>query len=202
MKTFEELLGQAEAMHGHVCAGQVLGVRMALRGCKELGIEEPDEPKRLIVYLEIDRCAADAIAAVTGCRLGRRTLKYVDYGKMAATFVDTRTGRAVRVIALEESRERAHLYADPNLDANEMQKIAYRTMPDDELMAVEEVSITLHPEDIPGPPISRVACEQCGEGINDRREVRVGGRVLCRACAEGAYYQLVRPAHRVVAAEV
>jgi formylmethanofuran dehydrogenase subunit E len=202
MKSFEELLAQAEAMHGHVCAGQVLGVRMAMRGCTELGIDVPDEGKRLIVYLEIDRCAADAIAAVTGCRLGRRTLKYVDYGKMAATFMDTKTGRAVRVIALEESREHARKYADPSLDPNEMQILAYRIMSDDELMAVEEVSITLQPEDMPGPPKSRVMCDRCGEGINDGREVRLDGRVLCRACAKGAYYRLVHPARRVAAAEV
>jgi hypothetical protein len=117
MRSLDELLAEAEVMHGgHTCPGQVLGVRMAMRACRELGIEEPgQDTKRLMVFVEIDRCAADAIAAVTGCRLGKRTLKHVDYGKMAATFLDTQTGQAVRVLALEESRDQAWRYARPGM---------------------------------------------------------------------------------------
>ena len=114
VKTFEEHLQAAAAMHGHLCAGQVIGVRMARRGCLELGLD-PDERadrQRLIVYVEVDRCATDAISSVTGCKLGKRTLKHVDYGKVAATFVDTRTGRAVRVVAREDARDKARAYGD------------------------------------------------------------------------------------------
>lgn len=190
MQELEKLLEAAAAVHGHLCPGQVLGVRMAMAGCRALGIEEPGSDKRLLVYVEIDRCAADAISAVTGCRLGKRTLKHVDYGKLAATFVDTFTGRAVRVAVLEEARERAPAYA-PHVtgDRHAVQTAAYRVMPDEELLSVQEVRLVVPEEDLPGPPISRVPCELCGEVINDRREVRVNGQVLCRACAEGAYYE-------------
>lgn len=189
MRDFDLLLEEAAAAHGHLCPGQVLGVRMAMAGCRALGIDEPQNGKRLLVYVEIDRCATDAISAVTGCRLGKRTLKFVDYGKMAATFVDTATGRAVRVAALEEARERARLYAPGvNGDRHEVQKVAYRVMPDEELMAIQEVQLMVSEEDQPGPPHSRVRCHRCGEAINDRREVRNNGHLLCRACAGGAYY--------------
>ena len=105
MRSFNELLVDAAMMHrGHVCPGQVLGVRMAMLGCQLLGIEDPTQGKRLIVYVEIDRCMADAIAAVTGCRLGKRTLKHMDYGKCACTFVDMSTGRAVRISARDDAR--------------------------------------------------------------------------------------------------
>jgi formylmethanofuran dehydrogenase subunit E len=193
MRSFEELLAEAEQMHGgHACPGQVLGVRMAMRACRELDIEEPGlDNKRLIVFIEIDRCAADAIAAVTGCRLGKRTLKYVDYGKMAATFLDTQTGQAVRVLALEESRDKAWRYARPGMSKCEVQREAYKVMPDDWLFAVQRVEVDLRPEDRPGPPISRLACERCGERINDRREVHVNGYVLCRPCADGSYYRVL-----------
>lgn len=193
MGSFDELLAVAEVMHGgHACPGQALGVRMAMRACRELGIEEPgQDKKRLIVYVEIDRCAADAIAAVTGCRLGKRTLKHVDYGKMAATFVDTQTGQAVRVLALEESRQKARRYATPGMSKYEAQREAYKTLPDRQLFAVQKVEVDLRPEDQPGPSISRVLCDRCGEGINDRREVRANGQVLCRACANGTYYRVL-----------
>ena len=163
-----------------------------MAGCRALGIDEPRGSKRLLVYVEIDRCAADAIGSVTGCRLGKRTLKHVDYGKLAATFVDMVSGRAVRVIALEEARERAPAYA-PHVadDRHAVQSVAYRVMPDEELLAVHEVRLTVPEEDRPGPPVSRVRCAVCGEGVNDRREIRDNGRVLCRACAGGAYYELV-----------
>lgn len=195
MRPFDELLATAEVMHGgHACPGQVLGVRMAMRACRELGIEEPEQDKRVIVFVEIDRCAADAIAAVTGCRLGRRTLKHVDYGKMAATFVDTQTGQAVRVVAVEGSRDKAWSYAPPGLSKYDVQREAYKVMSDDELFVVQKVVVDLRPEDQPGPPVSQVICDHCGERVNDRREVHVNGQVLCRACARGGYYrEAVRP---------
>ncbi len=192
MRDLSTLLSEAAAAHGHICPGQVLGVRMAMVGCQRLGIEEPRKTKRLLVYVEIDRCAADAIAAVTGCKLGKRTLKYVDYGKLAATFVDTLTGRAVRVAALDAARDRAAIYA-PNLNGDRyaIQTAAYQVMPEHELFTVQEVRLTVPAQDMPGPPVSRVCCARCGETINDGREVRHDGLILCRACASGAYYVLL-----------
>lgn len=190
MQDFKSLLAEAVAVHGHLCPGQVLGVRMAMAGCRALGIDELRGNKRLMVYVEIDRCAADAIGAVTGCRLGKRTMKHVDYGKQAATFVDTNNGRAVRVAARESARERVSAWASvqEGEDRHAAQLRAYAVMPDEELLTLQEVRLTVREEDRPGPPISRVPCALCGEGINDRREVRRGEQVLCQACAAGAYY--------------
>jgi formylmethanofuran dehydrogenase subunit E len=190
METLEALLESAEQSHGHMCAGQVLGVRMAMLGCRAVGVEDPRgaDRKKLIVFVEIDRCAADAVNTVTGCRLGKRTLKYYDYGKLAATFLNVKTDEAVRVVALDSSREAADC-AFPEIENKyERQLRAYKLLPDEELFKVERVRVTLPPQDQPGRPVSRVACDQCGEGVNDHREVVREGRALCRACAGEAYY--------------
>jgi formylmethanofuran dehydrogenase subunit E len=192
MRSLDELLVDAAAMHrGCICPGQVLGVRMAMLGCQLLGIDEPTQGKRLIAYVEIDRCMTDAIAAVTGCRLGKRTLKYMDYGKCACTFVDTSTGRAIRISAREDARSNVWRYAPFGLDKNTAQRDAYKIMPDDHLFIVQEVLVDIPDYDKPGRPVSRVLCTLCGEGINDRREIRQNGQVLCRACAQGGYYHEV-----------
>jgi formylmethanofuran dehydrogenase subunit E len=133
----------------------------------------------------------DAIAAVTGCRLGKRTLKYMDYGKCACTFVDTSTGRAIRISAREDARSNVWRYAPFGLDKNTAQRDAYKIMPDDHLFIVQEVLVDIPDYDKPGRPVSRVLCTLCGEGINDRREIRQNGQVLCRACAQGGYYHEV-----------
>jgi formylmethanofuran dehydrogenase subunit E len=182
------LLAEASRHHGHLCPGQVLGVRMAILGCDRLGIAQPKSSKRLIVFVETDRCGTDAIQTVTGCTLGKRTLKFVDYGKLAATFVDTETGRAVRVAAKESSREASRHFAPGESDRHQAQVRAYKALPDGELFTVDEVSVTLPEADLPGTPPRRTLCQSCGEGVNDGREVSSGGRVLCRACASAAYY--------------
>jgi len=193
MRSFEELLSDAVTMHrGCLCPGQVLGVRMAMLGCRLLGIGEPTHGKRLMVYVEIDRCMADAIAAVTGCRLGRRTLKHVDYGKCACTFVDTVTGRALRILARDDAREHVWSYVPLGVDKKTAQYEAYKVMPDDELFAVQEVIINIPDHDRPGRPVRRVRCAVCGEGINDRREVELNGLILCRSCGHGSYYHQIR----------
>jgi formylmethanofuran dehydrogenase subunit E len=187
---FEELLAESASVHGHICPGQVLGVRMAMLGCQELGIERPkEEAKRMIVYVEIDRCATDAIQVVTGCKLGKRTMKYVDYGKLAATFVDLQTGNAVRLATREDSREKAALYQTQGQTKYEAEVVAYKSLPDKELFNIEKVLVRIPAEDMPGPPVSRVICAGCSEGVNDQREVSIAGKVLCRACAFGSYYQ-------------
>ncbi|MBI5880359.1 MAG: TraR/DksA C4-type zinc finger protein [Chloroflexi bacterium] len=188
MHDFQTLLHDAVLQHGHLCAGQVLGVRMAQCALRALDVDVEREPKRVIVYVEIDRCAADAVASVARVSLGKRTLKYVDYGKMAATFVDTQTGRAVRVAALDDARERAAGYAPRDMAKHDAQLVAYQQMPERELFNIQAVRVQLSEFDLPGHPLRRVACARCGEGVNDARDVVQAGETLCRACAGAAYY--------------
>jgi formylmethanofuran dehydrogenase subunit E len=193
MESFDTLLLEAEAAHGHMCAGQILGVRLALLGLDRLGIRDPrgEDRKRLITFVEIDRCATDAISLVTGCRLGKRALKFRDWGKMAATFVDLATGKAVRIVARENSRElAARLY--PHLETKKLQQMqAYRERPAEELFHEQWVRVEIDPADLPGTKSERVTCDQCGEGVNFGRYVEVDGRRLCLSCAHPAlrYWQ-------------
>lgn len=191
MKTFEDYLKDAEVAHGHLCAGQVLGVRMAMLGLQKLGLVDPEgeDRKRIVTFVEIDRCATDAVMVVTGCRLGKRALKFRDWGKVAATFVDVETGKAVRVSARESSKDLARSLHPEIPDKNRQQMLAYREMTDEQLFQTQAVHVELPPEEFPGYKGERVVCERCGEGINFRREVRRGGKVLCRACAGERYYE-------------
>ena len=190
LKSFAEYEEMARVAHGHLCAGQILGLRMALVGVRLLELDDPTgaDRKRLITYVEIDRCMTDAIGVVTGCRLGKRALKFRDFGKAAATFCDLETGRAVRVAARESSKQRAQEMYPELLAKNEQQMRAYREMPDDDLFETQWVRVTAPPEDLPGYKQPRVVCERCGEGISFRREVLRDGRTLCRGCAGEAYY--------------
>ena len=191
MKSFDEYLRDAEQAHGHICAGQVLGVRLAMLGLEKLGIDDPQgkDRKRLVTFVEIDRCATDAVAVVTGCRLGKRALKFRDWGKVAATFVDLESGRAVRVAARESSKALARRMHPEIEHKNQQQMLAYREMAAGDLFDVQWVKVTLGPEEFPGYKGERVTCSQCGEGINFRREVRKDGKTLCRACAGESYYE-------------
>ena len=193
MKSIEEYLRDAEQAHGHICAGQVLGVRLAMYGLQQLGIEDPlgKDRKRLVTFVEIDRCATDAVGVVTGCRLGKRALKFRDWGKMAATFVDVSTGQAVRISAKESSKELARQLHPEIENKNQQQMVAYREMSDDDLFTTQWVKVDLPPQEFPGYKGERIVCEQCGEGINFRREVRRDGKVLCRSCAGESYYSIV-----------
>lgn len=191
MKSLDEYLALAETAHGHLCAGQVLGVRLAMFGLRQLGLDDPQgaHRKRLVTFVEIDRCATDAVGVVTGCRLGKRALKFRDYGKMAATFVDLETGRAIRVAARDSAKDLAR-ERFPDLPAkNAQQMAAYRVLPDADLFDYQWVRVTLPPEEFPGYKGERVVCAKCGESIAYRREVRRGDGVLCRACAGESYYE-------------
>lgn len=188
MRTLAEYLELAATAHGHICAGQVLGVRLAMLGLKELGIEDPiAERKRLVTYVEIDRCVTDAVALVANCRLGKRALKFRDWGKVAATFCDLQTGRAIRIAAKESSKQAAkELF--PELHKEEGQQKAYAQLPDDVLFSKEWVRVDIQPEDLPGFKGPRVVCAECGEGINFNRQIVRAGRTLCRACDGEKYY--------------
>ena len=191
MLSLDEYLLEAEKAHGHLCAGQVLGVRLAMLGLEKLGIEDPrgKDRKRLVTFVEIDRCATDAIAVVTGCRLGKRALKFRDWGKMAASFVDVSTGKAIRIAAKESSKALARSMHPEIESKNQQQMLAYREMPEDDLFTKQWVKVELPAEEFPGYKGERIVCTECGEGINFRREVLRDGRLLCRACAGEKYYK-------------
>jgi formylmethanofuran dehydrogenase subunit E len=188
MRSLGEYLELAAVAHGHICAGQVLGVRLAMLGLRELGITDPiADRKRLVTYVEIDRCVTDAVALVANCRLGKRALKFRDWGKVAATFCDLETGRAVRIAAKESSKQAAkELF--PDLPREEGQQKAYAQLSDDVLFSKEWVKVEILPEDLPGFKGPRIVCARCGEGINFKREVLRDGLTLCRGCAGERYY--------------
>ena len=190
---FDALLEESARTHGHLCPGQVLGVRMSMLGLKMTGINDPkgNDRKKLVVYIEIDRCATDAVQSVTGCSLGKRSLKFLDYGKMAATFVNIETGKAVRVLAKEESKKRAKNYFPHIEDKYKCQLEAYKVMPDDELFECKDVEVRIPEEDMPGRPMQRVKCGKCGEYVQDKRDVEINGKTLCKACAAGTYYKVL-----------
>jgi len=190
-QTFEELLAGSVAAHGHLCPGQIVGVRLALLGLRLLGFEAPPtypQLKQLIVFVEMDRCTGDAVAYVTNVKLGRRSLKFVDYGIMAATLLNLETGRAFRIISTEESRELAALYAPGEPDRRGQQLEAYKVMPDSVMFRVQEVKVNLSPFDMPGPTRRKATCMKCGQVVRDNREVSQNGFVYCRPCASGAYF--------------
>src|ERR1700710_64704 len=197
----DDLLHDAEVAHGHLCAGQVLGVRMAMLALARLGIEDPrsktsPDRKRLVTFVEIDRCATDAIGVVTGCRVGKRALKLRDWGKMAATFVDLAAPlgddayKGLRIVALESSKARA-AELHPELPKNDQQMRAYRELPDAELFSEQWVQVLLPPSEFPGYKGQRLTCDRCGEGVNFDRFTEHNGERLCLACADESqrYYQ-------------
>jgi formylmethanofuran dehydrogenase subunit E len=194
-RDFDLLLNESVRIHGHLCAGQVLGVRMSMLGLQEIGISEPKgkDRKSIIVFVEMDRCATDAVQSVTGCSLGHRTMKFLDYGKMAATFLNTVTGKAVRVYAKEESRQKAKECFPEIENKYAAQLEAYKILADDDLFNVMEVAVKVAPEDMPGRPMQRVQCNSCGEHVQDMREVCRDGKILCVPCAKGGYYAVNAP---------
>lgn len=195
MLEFETLLQGSSQAHGHLCPGQVVGVRMAMLGCGLIDLDNPSQMpqiKKIIVYVEIDRCAADAIAYVTGVKLGRRSLKFVDNGIMAATFVNLQSGKAFRIVSTEASREMAAQYAPNVTDMRQQQLEAYKVMPDDVLFTVEPVIVEVPVHDMPGPSRFKAQCEKCGQVVRDKKEVLLNGRILCRPCAYGTYYRPVK----------
>ena len=192
MKPIDDLLEQHELTHGSLCPGTLLGLRMAVLGCALVDIKDPRgaDRNKLVVWVEIDRWLADAVEAVTGARLGKRTLKFLDYGKLAATFFNVQTGEAVRIVARESSRRLADLRHPEIEDKFERQMRTYREAAEEELFDVREVEVQVRAKDLPGHPRSRVICGKCGEEVNDGREISLPDRItLCRPCVYGAYYQ-------------
>ena len=190
-QVFERLLDESVKRHGHLCAGQVIGVRMAMLGCHLVGIDHPREPqnrKKMMVYLEIDRCASDAIESVTGCRLGKRTLKFRDFGINAATFLNLETDAAFRIVSTENSRQLAKEYAPDETTPQGQQLEGYKVMPDEQLFQVQQVKVHLEAWEMPGPPRRRIECDRCGQVVRDGREKKVGTKTLCRICVGESYF--------------
>lgn len=191
MKSFNALLEESVSRHGHLCAGQVIGVRMAMLGCRLVGIKSPKAPehrKKLITFVEIDRCATDAIESVTGCRMGKRTLKFKDFGINAATFVNLDTRCAYRIVSTESSRRLAADYADGGATLQQQQIEGYKRMPDDLLFDVQRVGVELPEWEMPGPPRRHAVCDKCGQMVRDGKEVRRDDMVFCRPCSQECYF--------------
>lgn len=195
MDNFHSLLESCSAEHGHLCPGQVVGVRMAILGCRLIGMDQPkriDQIKKLLVYVEMDRCTADAVAHVTGVKLGRRSLKFVDYGIMAATFMNLATGGSYRVLSTEEARDLAQVYAPEFATASQRQIAAYKRMPDSVLFRVQKVRVKIDEFDLPGPTRRKVACSICGQMIRDAREILLQGKTVCKPCTDRSYFTHAR----------
>jgi formylmethanofuran dehydrogenase subunit E len=188
MTSLPELLEASAALHHHLCPKQVLGVRMGMLAGERLGLDLPQTDKRLLTIVETDGCAADGIAVATNCWVGRRTLRVADYGKVAATFVDTRTGQAVRLAPRPEARTLARAFAPEARDRWEAYLLGYQRVPARDLLSAQAVQLKTPLEQI----ISRfgvtAVCDRCGEEIINEREGVYGGETLCRACAGEAYY--------------
>lgn len=193
MEDFETLLKESEKAHGHMCPGQVVGVRMAMEGCRLIGLDQPrvlPQIKKLVVYVEMDRCATDAIALVTGVRLGRRSMKFIDNGIMAATFVNLETGKAFRLVSREEAREMSEKYSHGKGNQRQKQMECYEQMPLEHLFDIQEVVVDVPASDMPGPTRFKAVCEECGQVVRDKREILKNNKILCRPCAVGTYYTL------------
>ncbi len=190
---FKNLLHEAVRFHGHLCGGQVIGVRMAMAGLRELDIKEPrgSEGRDLVIFVETDRCVVDAIIAVTGRTPGKRSIKMMDYGKTAATFVDARTARAVRISVRAECFDKVQQIAKTGVDQKDEHQAnlaAMAALPEEELLAIQKVKVEIRPQDLPGELKDTVICSRCGEKVNDMRQVKLNGDVLCKPCAQGGCY--------------
>lgn len=185
----EGLLEQAAALHHHLCPRQVLGVRMGMLAAELLGITLPQQDKRLLAIVETDGCFSDGVAVATNCWVGRRTLRVVDYGKVAATFVDTHLGAAWRIAPHPEARTRAGRYAPQARSTWQAMLVGYQRMPAVELLVWRPVRLAVPVSEIVSRPGLRAFCARCGEEIVNGRERIVDSVSLCRACAGEDYLQ-------------
>ncbi len=187
------LLELSSSRHTHLCPRQVLGVRMGLAGLDVLGVKAPVTKLTALVIIETDSCFADGIEVSTGATVGHRTLRVNDMGKIAATFVNVKTGHAVRISPALNVRQRAPIYAPHEKRHYFAQLEGYQVMPEQELFRFQEVILQPSLNAILSKPGMLVKCNNCGEEIINEREVYSNGATLCRACASQGYY-LSKPA--------
>lgn len=202
MTSFAELLAQTAARHDHLCPRQVIGVRMGMYAAEVLELDLPQSDKRLIAFVETDGCFADGVSVATGCSLGHRTMRLMDFGKVAATFVDTKTERAVRIFPHAESRSNARLCLPDARSRWHAQLEAYQVMAVEQMLCWQPVTLTIALKQLISRPGVRVNCAVCGEEIINEREVMVDGQAICRACAGDGYYQIGHSAFDAVLNEV
>jgi formylmethanofuran dehydrogenase subunit E len=184
-----DLLSESASQHKHLCPRQVLGARMGLLAAHELQIDLPRDDKHLLVIVETDGCFVDGLSAATGCSIGHRTLRLIDHGKIAATFIDTETNRAIRIVPKRSSRETARQVIPNARSRWHAQLEAYQIMPDVDLFDVQHVVLTLSLEKLLSKPSAKAICDRCGEEIINEREVIQGNQTLCRACAGESYWR-------------
>ena len=184
-KCYDEQLAKVEEFHGHLCGGIAIGTKLAMYGLELLEMELNQRHKNLIVFLEIDRCMADAVQVVTGCSMGRRTLKQMYYGRFAATFYNQDTGEALRISDADAKKK----FKDKETKEEMIERV--RKTPAEELFKVEKVKIEIPPSEMPGKPHTTAFCSICGEKVSDGRHKLIGGRPVCISCAEGSYYELI-----------
>lgn len=184
----DSLLKQSEALHRHLCPRQVLGVRMGLLAARLLAVKMPQTGKRVLAMVETDGCFADGVTVATGCSMGHRTMRLADYGKIAATLIDTREQRALRIAPLLDLRSRAATSVPHAGNRWQAYLEAYQQLPEEEMFSVQEVTLNFDLKAVIGRPGSREHCAQCGEEIVNQREVQVAGRALCRSCAGESYW--------------
>ncbi|MCD6352768.1 MAG: formylmethanofuran dehydrogenase [Proteobacteria bacterium] len=196
MESLDELFQKAGELHGSTCPGVILGVQMALLGCHLIDLDEPkrsENRKKLLVLVETDRCATDGIQSVTGCSVGKRTLKVVDYGILAAAFYNLETNKAVRISVSTDARTRAEKLYNHITDRYQAYIQAYKNLPREEIFNAEEVTVDLSSFELPGPPPPRFICDVCGEEIVEGREIKQNGKIACRRCANlPLYYKPVK----------
>lgn len=190
-KTVDELLAESAALHKHLCPRQVLGARMGIWAGELLELPVPQRNKRLLTIVETDGCFADGVAVATNCWVGRRTLRVEDYGKVAATFIDTRNASSVRLFPHPGARQAAGDYAPEAKNRWEAMLLGYQRMPVGELLCAQWVQLTVSASELISKAGRRVTCAVCGEEIVNEREMAVAGRVLCRACAGYGYYRII-----------
>ena len=188
MPNLATLLAQSTALHGHLCPRQVLGVRMGMYAAELLDLPLPQTDKRLFCFVETDGCFSDGVMVATGCSLGHRTMRLIDYGKVAATFVDTETERGVRIAPHPLARRRAQAYAATIESHWQAQLEAYQIMPLDALFEAEPICLNLSLKALISQPGLRVTCSVCGEEILNQREINLAGRVVCQSCAGESYW--------------
>jgi formylmethanofuran dehydrogenase subunit E len=189
MRDLPSLLSEASARHAHLCPRQVLGVRLGMAGPALVRLDAPRTDKALVVIVETDGCFADGVEVAAGVTIGHRTLRVVDYGKVAVTFVNVNTGSAVRLAPAPDVRRRALAYAPGETRHYYAQLEGYQHMPDQELFSMRPVTLTPSIEQIVGRAGVRVNCSVCGEEIINQREIIVGGQAFCPACLGRGYYQ-------------
>lgn len=187
--SLDNMLAQLMPLHRHICPRQVLGVRIGMCAASMLGLDLPQADKRLLAFVETDGCFADGVAVATGCWMGHRTMRLIDYGKVAATFVDTKTCQAVRIAPSAQARAAAAEALPQAKSRWHAQRDAYQTLPDSVLLCATPVEVTLPLAQIIARPGVRVSCEACGEEIINSREVLRGAQTLCQSCAGDTYYR-------------